>query len=83
MLKRIKPGFPSEDWPGGRRRSFYYVHFAFMLTQAELQVEPLQERPVDSEWPVTAMQTEHAGGVEAVTEEAEWSAADVRSPGFY
>lgn len=50
-----------------------------MLMQAKLQVEPLQERPVDSEWPVTAMRTEHAG-VEAVTEEAEWSAADIRSP---
>lgn len=48
-----------------------------MLMQAELQVELLQERPVDSEWPVTAMRSEHAG-VEAVTEEAKWSAADIR-----
>lgn len=55
----------------------YYVHFAFMLMQAKLQVELLQARPVDSEWPVTAMRREHAG-VEAVTEEAKWSAADIR-----
>lgn len=45
--------------------------------QAELQVELLQERPVDSEWPASAMRSEHAG-VEAVTEEAKWSAADIR-----
>lgn len=56
-----------------------------MLMQAKLQVEWLQERPVDSEWPVTAARSEHAGGwrgVEAVTEEAEWSAADIGSPDF-
>lgn len=33
-----------------------------MLTRAKLQIEPLQERPVDSEWPVTATRREHAGG---------------------
>lgn len=54
--------FPSEDWPGGRRRSLTNVRFAFMLMQAKLQVEPLQERPVDSGWPVTAMRSERAAG---------------------
>lgn len=71
MLKTIKQrqklmidnnnntSFPSKDCHRGRRGSFTVCTLPSSNT-SKASVEPLRRRAADSEWPVTATQTEHA-----------------------